>query len=101
MGGMGHMGGMMGGMAGMGNMGGMMGGMGGSSGGASLGSLFAQFMSFLGQIISQLFVLLTSGPVLGFLSGLVLILAVIALAKFILTRRPRVVRFRSERSSGE
>lgn len=95
------MGGMMGGMAGMGNMGGMMGGMGGSSAGASLGSLFAQFMSFLGQIISQLFVLLTSGPVLGFLSALVLILAVIALVQFILMRRPPVVQFRSERSSGE
>lgn len=98
MGGMGHIGGMMGGM---GSMGGMMGGVGGSSGGTSLGSLFAQFMSFLGQIISQLLVLLTSGPLLGFLSALVLILAVVALVKFILTRRPRVVQFRSERSSGE
>lgn len=95
---MGGMGGMMGGMeAMMGDMGGMMGGSGGMGGGASLGSLFAQFVSFLGQIVSQIFVLLTSGPVLGFLIGLVLILAIVALLKVILTRRPRVVQFRSER----
>ena len=96
---MGGMGGMMGGMdAMMGNIGGMMGG---SGGGSTLGGLFAQFVSFLGQITAQLFALLTSGPVLGFLAGLVLILAVVALLKVILTRRPRVVQFRSERGSGE
>lgn len=99
---MGGMGGMMGGMdAMMGDMGGMMGGSGGMGGGSSLGSLFAKFVSLLGQITAQLFALLTSGPVLGFLAGLVLILAVVALLKVILTRRPRVVQFRSERGSGE
>ena len=99
---MGGMGGMMGGMdTMMGDMDGMMGGAGGMGAGSSLGSLFAQFVSFLGQITAQLFALLTSGPVLGFLAGPVLILALVALLKVILTRRPRVVQFRSERSSGE
>lgn len=93
------MGGMMGEMDAM--MGGMMGGVGGMGGGSTLGSLLAQFVSFLGRIASQVFVLLTSGPVLGFLAALVLILAAVALLKVILTRRPRTVHVRSERRADE
>lgn len=90
---------MMGGM--MGDMDAMMGGAGMMGGSSSLGSLLAQFVSFLGRIASQVFVLLTSGPVLGFLAALVLILAAVALLKVILTRRPRTVHVRSERRVDE
>lgn len=65
----------------------------GSLGGSSnLGHIASEILAFLGNLAAQIAALLASGPVLGFLTGLVLLLAVVALAKFILTRsrrRPR------------
>ncbi|MBC7479545.1 MAG: hypothetical protein H7317_15875 [Pseudorhodobacter sp.] len=46
----------------------------------------------LGRLAAQIAVLLASEPVLGFLTALALLLAVIALAKYILTRERRSTR---------
>lgn len=58
-----------------------------SFGGSSdLGHLASEILAFLGSLAAQVAALLTSGPVLGFLTALVLLLAVVALAKFVFTR---------------
>jgi len=59
--------------------------------GQSFGQLLAALLSFLGQLASQVLVILTSGPVLGLLAALVLLLAVAALLRVLLDRR-RVAR---------
>lgn len=62
----------------------------GSLGGSSnLGHIASEILAFLGSLAAQIAALLASGPVLGFLTALVLLLAVVALAKFILTRSRR------------
>lgn len=62
----------------------------GSQGGSSnLGHIASEILAFLGSLAAEIAVLMASGPVLGFLTALVLLLAVVALAKFILTRGRR------------
>lgn len=68
--------------SGMGGMGGM-----GFGQGQSFGQLLAALLSFLGQLASQVLVILTSGPVLGLLTLLVLLLTVAALLRVLLDRR--------------
>lgn len=61
-----------------------------SIGGASnLGHIASEVLAFLGSLAARIAALMSSGPVLGFLTSLVLLLAVVALAKFILTRGRR------------
>lgn len=67
---------------GMGGMDGM-----GSSQNQTFGDLMMGILSFLGQLVSQFLIILTSGPVLGLLTVLVLILAIAALLRLLLTRR--------------
>ena len=77
----------------MGGMGGMGAGMGaGFSQGQSLSEIFASTLSFLGQLASQLLIILTSGPVLGLLTALVLLLAIAVLLRLLLGRRRPVDR---------
>lgn len=65
----------------------------GNSGSAStFGHVASEVLALLGRLAAQIAVLLASGPVLAFLTALVLLLAVIALAKYILTREPRSIR---------
>jgi len=66
-------------------------GCGGASMGSSsdLGHIASEILAFLGSLAAQIAALMASGPVLGFLTALVLLLAVVALAKFILTRGRR------------
>ena len=61
-------------------------GNGGWHGSAVLGDAL-HAVAFLGQLASQIFVILTSKPFLGLLAALVLLLAAIALLKFIFARR--------------
>ena len=66
----------------------MMGcGDGGWHGSLGLGDVLSDGVAFLGQLASDMLVLLTSGPFLGLLGALVLLLASIALLKFIFARR--------------
>ena len=90
---------MCGGAGGMGNMGGMsgMGNMGGMGGmwlgqNQSLSEMFASALSFLGQLASQFLIILTSGPVLGLLTALVLLLAIAALLRVLFRRRRGAIR---------
>lgn len=59
---------------------------GGWSGSGGQGHFFGEAVTFLGTLASQILVVLTSGPVLGVLAALVLILAAIALLKVIFSR---------------
>lgn len=77
---------MMCGAGGMGGMGSEMGGMGPGQD-QSFGELLAAALSFLGQLASQVLVILTSGPVLGLLAALVLLLAIAALLRVLLVYR--------------
>ncbi|WP_426037230.1 hypothetical protein [Cypionkella sp. TWP1-2-1b2] len=52
-----------------------------------LGHILGDMAVFLGRLASNVLVVLTSGPLLGFLAALVLLLAAIALLKFIFVRR--------------
>ena len=62
----------------------------GNLGGSSnLGHIASEILAFLGSLAAQIAALMASGPVLGFLTSLALLLAVVALAKFILTRSRR------------
>jgi hypothetical protein len=71
----------------------MMGcGVGGWHGSAGLGHILGDVIAFLGRLASQVLVVLTSGPFLGFLAALVLLLAAIALLKFIFARRAPAAR---------
>lgn len=72
----------------------MCGGMGGMGGtgfgqGQSFGQLLAALLSFLGQLASQVLVILTSDPVLRLLIALVLLLVVAGLVRVLLGRRRR------------
>ena len=73
-------------------------GSGGWQGSEGLGHILGEVVAFLGHLAAQVLVILTSGPALGFLTALVLILAAVALLKFILVRRTR--QDRSARSRG-
>lgn len=71
----------------------MMGcGDGGWHGSLGLGHVLGDVVAFLGQLASHMLVLLTSGPFLGLLAVLVLLLAAIALLKFIFVRRAPAAR---------
>ena len=67
-------------------------GYGGWHGQMGLGHILGEVVAFLGQLASHILVLLTSGPFLGLLAALVLLLAAIALLKFIFMRRARAPR---------
>lgn len=73
---------------GMGAMGSMEGGMGvmGPGQGQPFARLLGATLSFLGQLASQILVIVTSSPVLGLLAALVLLLAVAALLRVLLDR---------------
>lgn len=60
-----------------------------STGSSNLGHIASEILVLLGNLAAQVAALMASGPVLGFLTALVLLLAVVALAKFILTRSRR------------
>lgn len=61
-------------------------------GSSTLGHISSEVLAFIGSLAAQIAALMASGPVLGFLTSLVLLLAVVALAKFILTRGRRGTR---------
>ena len=65
---------------------------GGWSGSGSLGHILAEVVAFLGHLASAVLVVLTSGPALGLLAALVLLLAAVALLKIIFTRRAPAAR---------
>ena len=65
------------------------GGSGNMGGSSNLGHIASEVLAFLGSLAAQVAALMASGPVLGFLTSLVLLLAIVALAKFILTRGRR------------
>lgn len=65
------------------------GGSGNLGGSSNVGHISSEVLSFLGSLAAQIAALMASGPVLGFLTSLVLLLAVVAFAKFILTRGRR------------
>ena len=60
---------------------------GGWAGSGGLGHILGEIVAFLRYLASQILVVLTSGPALGLLAALVLVLAAIALLKVIFTRR--------------
>jgi len=69
---------------------GAMGGMSANQSGSFIETITG-FFGFLGRLAAQILVVLTSGPVLGFLAALVLLLAIAALLRVLLTRRvPRL-----------
>ena len=59
---------------------------------STFGHVANEVLALLGSLAAQIAALLASGPVLGFLTGLVLLLAVVALARFILTWGRRITR---------
>ena len=73
-------------------------GFGGWQGSEGLGHIVGEVVAFFGHLVAQVMVILTSGPALGVLTALVLILAAVALLKFILVRHTR--QDRSARSQG-
>ena len=73
-------------------------GSGGWQGSGGLGHILGEVVAFLGHLAAQVLVILTSGPALGFLTALVLILAAVALLKVIFVRRAQ--QDRSARSRG-
>ena len=62
-------------------------GFGNAHGSGGLGHILAEAVAFSGQLASEVLVILTSGPALGLLATLVLLLAAMALLKVIFTRR--------------
>lgn len=84
-------GGMGGGMASMSSGGSGMGPM-WSGQNQSAGEIFASAVSFLGQLASRLLIILTSGPVLGLLAALVLLLLIAVLLRALFGRRRPAVR---------
>ena len=71
----------------------MMGcGLGGWHGSGGLGHILGDAVAFFGHLASRVLVILTSGPALGLLTALVLLLAAIALLKVIFARRAPVRR---------
>ena len=66
----------------------MMGcGFGAGHGSAGLDHILAEVVAFFGRLATQVLVILTSGPGLGLLTALVLLLAAVALLKVIFARR--------------
>ena len=59
---------------------------------STFGHVASEVLALLGGLAAQIASLLASGPVLGFLTVLVLLLAVVALAKSILTGGRRSTR---------
>ena len=59
---------------------------------STFGHVASEVLALLGGLAAQIAAVLASGPVLGFLTALVLLLAVVALAKFILTGSRRNMR---------
>ena len=62
-------------------------GFGNGHGSGSLGHVLGEVVVFFGHLASQVLVILTSGPALGLLAAVVLLLAAMALLKIIFTRR--------------
>ena len=59
---------------------------------AGLGHILGEVVAFFGRLSSQILAILTSGPALGLLTAVVLLLAAIALLKVIFARRSPSVR---------
>lgn len=62
-------------------------GFGNVHGSGSLSHVLGEMVIFVGNLASQILVILTSGPALGLLAAVVLLLAAMALLKVIFTRR--------------
>lgn len=62
-------------------------GFGGGLGSGGLGHILGEVVAFFGRLASHILVILTSGPALGLLTALVLLLAAMALLKIIFARR--------------
>lgn len=62
-------------------------GFGGGYGSGSFGHVLGDVVAFFGHLASQILVIVTSGPALGLLTAVVLLLAAMALLKVIFTRR--------------
>ena len=62
-------------------------GFGNGHGSGGLAHILGEAIAFSGQLASEVLVVLTSGPALGLLATLVLLLAAMALLKVIFTRR--------------
>lgn len=66
----------------------MMGcGFGGGLGSGGLGHILGEVVAFFGRLASHILVILTSGPALGLLTAVVLLLAAMALLKVLFARR--------------
>ena len=76
-------------------------GFGGWQGSGGLSHILGEVVAFLGHLAAQVLVIVTSGPALGFLTALVLILAAIALLKVILVRRARPDRGATSRGAAK
>jgi hypothetical protein len=74
---------------------------GGFGNNGSFGDLIMGALAFAGQLASQILLVLTSGPALGFLSALVLLLAVAALLKVLFSKSPTRREPQSERRTAE
>ena len=61
-------------------------GFGGGHGSGGLGHILGELVAFFGHFASEVLVILTSGPALGLLAALVLLLAAMALLKVIVAR---------------
>ena len=62
-------------------------GFGGGHGSGSFGHVLGDVVAFFGHLASQILIIGTSGPALGLLTAVVLLLAAMALLKVIFTRR--------------
>ncbi|MBC7478585.1 MAG: hypothetical protein H7317_10885 [Pseudorhodobacter sp.] len=67
---------------------------------STFGHVISEVLALLGRLAAQIVAVLASGPVLGFMTALVLVLAVVALAKFILTGGRRITRRASVHDRG-
>ena len=67
-------------------------GFGGWSGTGGLSHILGEGMAFLAHLATLILVVLTSGPALGLLAALVLLLAAVALLKVIFARRAPTAR---------
>ena len=76
-------------------------GSGGWQGSGGLGHIVGEVVALLGHLVAQVLVIVTSGPALGFLTALVLILAAVALLKVILVRRARPDRGATSRGAAK
>ena len=74
-------------------------GFGGEYASGGLGHILGEMVAFIGQLASHVLVILTSGPAVGLLVALTLLLATMALLKPICARRAPAAR--NTRSKGE